>query len=130
MTAILKSIPVNQRAAFVLGIVVLWVTVATLTGSKLPLISSDRAAFLAVAALGFLMCTLALRSTAAQKGFSWLNPFAIAAAVLGTLAIVLAILVLTGRLLLLISGDRQAMLVMAAIILLRWGITFVHQVIL
>jgi hypothetical protein len=103
-----------------LGIVAILFVVAYLAGVKAPLITSDRAAFLALTALGFGMCTLGMGSITTQLG--WTHPINIIGSVLGVLIILLVIGVLSGWNLPLITDDRAAFIAVAAIGFAKWAL--------
>lgn len=101
---------------------------AHLTGKQVPFISGDRAAFIALAVMGFLvrLCTsVRLPNT---KSY-WPHPIAILVGVLGALALLLIIAVLAGIKLPLIAGDREAFIALAVIIFSKSGLAAVHRII-
>jgi hypothetical protein len=128
MSTEFKLFPWNVVLSVILGLVAAGVTWAGLE-RRLPFISDERGLFLTVAGVGFVMCCIGLPLASGQKAFSWLNPFVLVATVLGVLAMILIVLVLTGRQVPLLSGERQATIAMAAIIFLKWATAVIHQVI-
>lgn len=129
MNTLAKPVPWTTVASLVLGTVVALIVFLTITGRRIPVLSSERGAFFTIAALGFLMCTIGLRSTGSRADFSWLNPFTITAVLLGILAIILVILVIIGRPLPMLSGDRGALIAMAIIIFSKWALANVHRLV-
>lgn len=128
MSTEFKLFPWNLVLSILLGLAAGWVIWAGL-GRRLPFISDERGLFLTVAAAGFVMCCIGLPLASGQKAFSWLNPFVLVASGLGTLALILIVLVLTGRQVPLLSDERQATIAMAAIIFLKWATAIIHQII-
>ncbi len=87
-------------------------------------------AFLALFGAGFLLCTVGLSLAGGQRGFSWLHPLTMLAAVTGTAALILGALVLFNRPLPCGLSMRQASLLMTGIIFAKWALTYLHQIIL
>ncbi len=101
-----------------LGLVALLLLIALLTGTTLPFLSDERRMFIALAVIGFLMCTFGgMRSVQPGEWLSWWSIFGIT---LGILAGVLIIAMLFGIKLPSISGYRDATLILACIILSKW----------
>lgn len=86
----------------------------TLTGAKLPILISDRTAFYALAAAGFLACSLGMAKIAMQQG--WTNPITLLGMFLGTLAMLLVAAVYFGVSIPFIQSDRAALIALTAII--------------
>jgi hypothetical protein len=128
MSTEFKLFPWNVVLSIVLGLVAAGVIWAGL-GRRLPFISDEHGLFLTVAAVGFGMCCIGLPLASGQKAFSWLNPFVLIASVLGALALILIVLVLTGRQVPLLADERQATIAMAAIIFLKWSTAMIHQIV-
>jgi hypothetical protein len=102
---------------------------AFLSGKDLPLISTERGAFIGLAIVGFVMCSLALSTRSPQAEFSWLNPFILLAAILGTAALLLVVSVLIGKTLTVFTDTRTAFIALAAIIFAKWVITSLHIIV-
>lgn len=101
-----------------LGLVALLLLIALLTGTTLPFLSDERRMFIALAVIGFLMCTFGgMRSVQPGEWLSWWSIFGIT---LGILAGVLIIAMLFGIKLPSISGYRDATLILACINLSKW----------
>lgn len=136
MKVMLSPFDLSAIGSALLGVMVAVIAVATLTNTRVPLITSDRSAFFAVLALGFTMCAVAgIGRTYAALG--WLHPITIIGSLLGILACVLAGVVFTGRTAFLaaattsaggtarsISGDRMALLALTAVIVAKWALGF------
>lgn len=96
------------------------VTLATLAGTQLPLIDGARAAVLALAVIGVVMCI--------AYGMQWnRNPINIIGMVLGVLALVLAGAVLFSIQLPLIADDRTALIVLGVIVAVKVLLAVVRQ---
>ena len=86
---------------------------------------SDRTAFIVLAIFGFLMCSRGAAHITQTGG--WLRWAAFLSGALGLLALLLIFSVLAGRELPLISGDRAALMGLAAIIVTKLGIDLVYR---
>jgi hypothetical protein len=117
----------NALAASAVGLVTTAGVAAYLLGAKLPVITTDRAALLAVAGLGFGMCMLGMGKIA--TGLGWTHPITLAGSVVGALILLLAAAVLAGWRLPFLPDDRAALLAVLALGLLKWGLgVFSHLV--
>lgn len=126
MKANIVSLDLTNIGSGALGILALLLIFVVLTGRKVPLISGDREAFIALAIVGFSMCALALTPTPTKGTIDWLNGFSIIGTLLGIVATLLIFLVLTDRTLPLISGYHQAFIALAIIVATNWILTIVH----
>jgi hypothetical protein len=98
---------------------------AVLTGKSIPLLAGDRAAFFALLIIGFAMCAQGpLRNIQAEQ---WLQPMNILASLLGGLALLLALIVLFGLDLPLVSDDGVAFSLLAIIICSKVVLAAVHH---
>jgi hypothetical protein len=101
-----------------LGLIALLLVINLLTGKTLPFLSDERRMFIALAVIGFLMCTFGgMRGVQPGEWLSWWSVFGIA---MGILAGVLIFGMLFGLKLPLISGYREATLILACIISSKW----------
>ncbi|MDF2627539.1 MAG: hypothetical protein K0R39_1370 [Symbiobacteriaceae bacterium] len=98
-----------------LGLLSAGVVTGTLTGTRLPLIHSDRSALIALVVLGMSMCALGMQTVT----YGWTNPFNLAGTILGALALALAAAVLLGARVPYIGSDRSAMIVLAAVMAVK-----------
>ena len=105
-----------------LGIVALVLVVAFLTGRKVPMVVNDRSAFIALAVVGFVMCSVSMGKIA--NGLGWTHPITIVGAVLGTLLILLVIAMLAGWRVPFIPHYRTAFVVLAVIGLVKWALAW------
>lgn len=110
----------------VIGLLVLSLAAATLAGQRLPLISGHRAATIAVAVLGFAMCTLGMGRSIESLG--WLHPLNIAGSLLGVVAIALAAIAIFGWQL---PGldERTILIALAAVVVLKWALSLLRQLV-
>jgi len=130
----------NAFAANLLGILAALIVVALLANIRLPLIGSDRAAFIALVVIGMTMCALGGIGRA-QSTLGWTDPVTLVGIVFASLALVLVAAVLTGRAGFLApvaavvggtsaldSTDRAATLVLAGLVAVKWaiGLVFLH----
>ncbi len=129
MTVALKLFNWNSLVSIILGIVAAFVVWAIFKHC-FPLVTDDRSAFLALFGAGFLLCSVGLSLAGGQRGFSWLHPLTMLAAVTGTAALILGAIVLFNRPLPFGLSMRQASLLMTGIIFAKWALTYLHQIIL
>jgi hypothetical protein len=94
------------------------ITVSTAAGLKLPLITDDRLAVLALVIVGFAMC-MAGGSARAIGGYGMTHPVTILGSLIGVLALLIGASVLFSFRLPLIADNRTALFVLAGIILLK-----------
>ncbi len=90
-----------------------------LAGARIPFVSSDRDAFIALAVLGWIGCTVAVGRVTADVG--WMHPLVIAAACLGVAVLAVIGSVALGHAGLFTalgggSGERGAFLVLASLL--------------
>jgi uncharacterized membrane protein YccC len=108
----------HPAVSVLFGLLALVAAWAGLRGIRLPLIGTERAAFLAFAGLGFLMCAIGPQSRV-WTGRSWLKPYILAGIVLGVVALMLAWMVLFGVDIPGIGSLRQAFWVLAGIMVVK-----------
>ena len=101
---------------------------AVLTGRKVPLISGDRAAFIALAVIGFGMCSIGMGKIA--TGLGWTHPITIVGIVLGTLIILFVIAMLAGWQVPFIADYRAAFITVAVIGLVKWALAWASRLLL
>ncbi len=112
-----KQVPsVNAWLAFTLGVLALLLIVAVLAGlnTQLPLVDTDRGAFIALAVLGAAMCSAGGIGTAIAKR-GWADPVTIIGSVLGVLMLALIVLALLGVRLPFAATDREAFMALAVL---------------
>ena len=105
-----------------LGIVALVLVVAFLTGRKVPMVVNDRSAFIALAAVGFVMCSVSMGKIA--HGLGWMHAITIVGVVLGTLIILLVIAMLADWQVPFVPDYRTAFIVLAVIGLVKWALAW------
>lgn len=110
----------NSMVLIVLGLIAVSLVVVELSGSiaSIPLISTDRAALIALLVVGMAMCAVGgIGPAVASQG--WNSPYTLTGAALGIVALLVAGTALLGIRLPLIPDDRTAFLVLAGIGLLK-----------
>lgn len=102
-----------------LGLLCAGIVYATLAGKTLPLISSPRAALIALLVIGMAAC---MGGGIGQVGASgrWLSPLAIAGYLLGAVILVVFIAAFAGWKLPLIQSDTQAVLAVALLMAVKF----------
>jgi hypothetical protein len=125
----------NALAANVLGILAALIVVTLLFNIRLPLLGTDRAAFIALVVVGMTMCALGGIGRA-QSTVGWTDPITLLGIGIGSLTLVLVAAVLTGRasflepISVLVGGtssigsatNRAATLALAGLIAVKWAI--------
>jgi len=122
-----NSVSLNANSAVLgaLGLLGALLVFAVLTGRQVPLISGDRRAFFILLVIGFVMCALGpMRSIPPRE---WGRPMNVIAVVLGGLALLLGLVVLTGIRVPLIPDNQAAFVVLAVIILSKVVLATVHH---
>ena len=109
-------------APSVIGVFALIIFFAALSDKKLPLISGDRPAFIALMILNFVICFLGPIPWTKPGG--WLSPFHIALYILAGFALLLVIIVITIKTLSLpiVSTYRKAYIIIAIIFFFKWAV--------
>jgi hypothetical protein len=121
---------VNGIIVGFLGVAAILVITAVLTGRNedLPLISSNKSAFLALAVIGFAMCIFGSLSNIQPD--EWLEPMNIIASMLGVLAILLVLAVMSGTKIPLMESNNSAFTVLTVIIIAKVILATFHHVVL
>ncbi len=118
----------NALTASALGLTTTALLAVYLGGWKLPLIANDRAALFAVAGLGFGMCMLGMGKI--TTGLGWTHPLTIAGSVIGALILIIVAAELAGGRLPPLTTDRAALVAVAALGLVKWGLGVVSHIFL
>ncbi len=101
-----------------LGLICAAVVAATLTGKTLPLISSPRAALIALLVIGMAACTGGIGQVGASG--RWLSPLAILGSVLGVAILVVIIFALAGWKLPFIQNQTEAVAAVAILMVVKF----------
>lgn len=112
----------NALLSSALGIVAVLFIAAVLMGWKVPMISDDRAAFIALAVIGFVMCSIGMGKIA--TGLGWTHPITLVGVVLGALVILLVVAMLAGWQVPFIADYRAAFIAVAGIGLVKWALAW------
>ena len=119
------SLNANSLVLGALGLLGALLVIAVLTDRPIPLISSHRGAFFVLLTVGFVMCSVGpLRNIQPNQ---WLQPMNVAAALLGSLALLLGMAVLAGWKIPLLPGNRESILLLAGIVLSKVILATVHH---
>jgi hypothetical protein len=98
-----------------LGLIVIAVTYAVITGRQVPLVTGPRAALVILLIVGMTMCATGGISQVGASG-NWVSPLAILGYILGTLLLVIIIAGLAGWKLPLLTSDKDMVLATAGLI--------------
>ena len=123
------SMSSTNLTVIVLGLLAAWLVYAVLTGRKFPLVSSDKAALIALLVIGGAMCTTGGIGRVAAAG-AWWHPLSILGHLAGAAILVVAIAGLTGIRLPWINDARQAFIAMTALSTFKILLTAFHRFIL
>ena len=119
----------TNLAVIFLGIFAALLVFAVLTGRKVPLLSSDRSALLALVVIGLLMCSQGGIGRVSANG-AWLHPFSIIGYVLGVTIIVIGIAALFGKNIPPLTSHYQSFTVVAIIAAIKLVLTTIHRLFL
>ena len=125
MKANITSFNWSALGSNLLGIVVLVLVFAFLTGRKVPLVVNERSAFIVLAVISFAMCSVSMGKIA--NGLGWMHPITIIGAVLGTLLILFVIAMLAGWRVPFVPDYRTAFVVLAVIGLVKWSLAWISR---
>jgi hypothetical protein len=133
---IAQPFPVGTLFASLIGVVIVAIAYLSLTGVQVPLLGSERAAFIAVGVLGFGMCIasgIGRTTSAGQFGLT-----SVIVSVLGVLAVLVIVSVIAGWTTILdpvgqvvyggsASMDRIGIVSLTAIIGVMWFLSTLRQ---
>ncbi len=111
--------------AHALGLLVVGAAVAVALGIKLPLITSQRAAIIALLVVGLVICPIGGIGRVATAN-AWAHPISILGYLLAALILVVGGAYLLGKPLPLISGDRAYVLTIGGLIFAKIILTQLH----
>lgn len=111
------------------GILATLLIIAVLTGRKIPLLSTPRAAVLALVVLGLAMCSQGGIGRIAATG-AWLHPLSIISYVLGAVIVLIGIAALFGKQIPPLNSYYQSFVAVAVIALVKLVLTTVHRLFL
>ncbi len=123
------SLSGNTLAVIALGILAALLVFAVLTGRKVPLLSSDRAALLALVVIGMLMCTRGGIGRVAANN-AWFHPMSFLGYLLGGVIIVIGIAALIGKNIPPLASFRQSFTAVALIAAFKLVFTTIHRLFL
>jgi hypothetical protein len=112
-----------------LGFLAALLVFAVLTGRKVPLLSTDRVALLALVFIGIIMCTQGGIGRVAAT-HAWLHPFSILGYLLGAAIVVIGIAALFGKIIPPMASFYQSFTVVAVIAAVKLILTAIHHLFL
>jgi hypothetical protein len=112
-----------------LGILAALLVLAVLTGRKVPVLSSDRAALLGLVVIGMAICSQAGIGKVAASG-AWLHPFSILGYLLGAAIIVIGIAALFGKNIPPLTSYHQSFIAVTVIAVVKLVLTTIHHLFL
>lgn len=116
-------------AIIVLGILAVALIGFVMTGRKIPWLSSDRAALIALVVIGMAICSMGGIGRVAASG-EWLHPFSIVGYILGAAIIVIGIAALFGKQIPPLTSYYQSFIAVAVIAAVKLVLTAIHRLFL
>lgn len=122
----MKGMAGGSIGAMVIAGFIGYIVYARVAGRTLPMLDGPRA-FWAVLALGFTACALGgIGVGLARTGGSFLDPFMIAASVIGIAILALSVAFATGMRLPLPAGEHTALVALAGLVAAKYAVTLAH----
>jgi hypothetical protein len=118
--------PANGLITLALGLLAAGLVFMVLTGRDVPIVGNGAGALLALGLIGLAMCTLGGIGTV-QGTLGWTHPLTIIGSILGVAALLVVVLPLFGVHLPMMPDTRSAILVLAAIMLVKVGLMGVER---
>ncbi len=113
----------------VLGVLATALAFMVLTGRKVPLLSTDRAALIAMVVIGMFICSNAgIGRVAASK--AWFHPFSIIGYLLGAAILVIGIAAVFGKNIPPLANYYQSFAAVTGIAVLKLVFTTIHRLFL
>jgi hypothetical protein len=119
----------SNLAVIALGILAALLVFAVLTGRKVPLLSTDRAALLALVVIGMIICTQGGIGQVSANG-AWLHPLSILGYLLGATIILIGIAALFGKNIPPLTSFYQSFTAVAVIAAVKLVLTTIHRLFL
>ena len=114
------SFDAMQIVPSILGVLLAVYVLAYLAGRPIPFVTNDRAAFIALAAAGFVMCSIGMGRVA--TGLGWTHPITLTGIVLGVAILALAGAMLVGFKVPFVRDYRAAFIAVAVMGLAKWAL--------
>lgn len=128
MTTVSTASTISNSTANLIGILMLLLIGAVLTGMKIPLLSNHRVIILTLIIVGMAMCALGGIGRVAAVN-AWAHPISILGYLIGALLLVVMGAELFGKHVPPITSDRAALLVIAGLMAVKWVLTQIHPLI-
>jgi hypothetical protein len=120
---------VMNPSVFVLGILAALLVFAVLTGRKVPVLASHRAALLGLVILGMGICSQIGVGRISATG-DWLHPLSIAGYLFGGAILLIGIAALFGKQIPPLTSDYQAFIAVVVIAGIKVVLTTIHRLLL
>ena len=108
------------------GIVALYMVIAHLGGRRVPFVTDDRTAFIALAVVGMVMCAFGIQIILNSTG--WLSPGTFIGAALGIPALIAFVMALMGRPMFLFADYRAGFIALAVVMLTKWSVSTISLI--
>jgi hypothetical protein len=116
----------TNLTVIVIGILAALLVFAVLYGKRVPLLSTDRAALLALVAIGMILCTQGGIGRVAASG-DWLHPFSIIGYLLGAAILVIGFAAMFGKNVPPLTDFHQSFTAVAVIAAVKLVFTTIHR---
>jgi hypothetical protein len=127
-TNALPTLGINP-VVILLGILAALLVFAVLTGKKVPVLSTDRAALLGLVVIGMAICAQIGIGRVSASG-AWTHPFSIIAYLLGAAIILIGLAALFGKPIPPLANYRQSFLAVVTIAVIKLVLTTIHRLFL
>ena len=112
-----------------LGVAAVALVVLVLTGRKVPVLHTDRAALLGLVVIGMAICALAgIGPMSATR--AWMHPLSIVGYLLGAVIIIIGVAAVFGKQIPPLTSYHQAFIVVVGISVLKIILTTIHRLLL
>jgi hypothetical protein len=112
-----------------LGILAALLVFMVLTGRKVPLLNSDRAALLVLVIMGMAICSQAGIGRVSARG-EWLHPFSIVGYILGAAIVLIGIVALFGKYIPPLTSFHQSFTAVVVIAAVKLVLATIHRLFL
>jgi hypothetical protein len=113
----------------VLGVLAVLLVLAVLTGRKVPVLPSERAALLGLVVIGLAICSQAGIGKISASG-AWLHPFSILGYLLGAAILLIGFAALFGKNIPPLTSYHQSFIAVTVIAALKVVMTSIHRLFL
>lgn len=114
----------NTMGVNILGLLAILLVAAVISGLKIPFISNEKVAMIALLVIGMAVCSTGIGRVASVNG--WAHPVSIAGYVNGALILMIGAAALLGKSLPFIPDGRVALIVVLLLMIDKYVLTRIH----